>query len=87
MDSVVVSTSVRPAVGPGSIAGMVYLPLKSCSQCVGLCIPCESENHINVGPILIWDVKEPWRMTSTLAVTTLSARIERSVRHKCSENG
>ena len=31
-----------------------------------------SENHVNVGPVSIWDVKEPLRTTSTLAVTILS---------------
>jgi len=47
----------------------------------------ELENHINVGPVSFWEVKkEPMRMTSTLAVTTLSARIERSPWRKCSEN-
>jgi len=34
--------------------------------------PHESENHVNVGPVSIWDVKEPLRTTSTLAVTILS---------------
>ena len=52
-------------------------------------IPHESENHINVGPISIRDVKEPLRTTSTLAVTTLlltlSASTERLALHKCSE--
>ena len=38
----------------------------------------ESENHVNVGPVSIWDVKEPLRTTSTLAVTILSASIGRS---------
>ena len=27
----------------------------------GLCIPRESENHVNVGPVSIWDVNEPVR--------------------------
>ena len=38
----------------------------------GLCIPRESENPVNVGSVSIWDVKEPLRTTSTLAVTILS---------------
>ena len=42
------------------------------------CISITSENHVNVGPVSIWDVKEPLRTTSTLAVTILSASIERS---------
>ena len=33
----------------------------------------ESENHV-----LIWDIKEPMRTISTLAVTTISTNIERS---------
>ena len=41
--------------------------------------PRESENHVNVGRVSIWDVKEPLRTTSTLAVTIFSASIERSV--------
>ena len=40
-----------------------------------LCIPRESENHINVYPVSIWDLKEPLRTTNTLAVTILSASI------------
>ena len=47
----------------------------------------ESENHVNVGPVSLWDVKEPLRTTSTLAVTTLSASIYRSAWCKCPENG
>ena len=38
-----------------------------------------------VSPVSVWDVKEPLRMISTLAVTTLSASIERSAWCKCSE--
>jgi hypothetical protein len=67
-------------------AGMVYSVLKPGSQHWGLCIPRELENHINVGPVSIWDVKEPMRTTSTLAVTSLSASIERSAWRICSEN-
>ena len=33
-----------------------------------MCILHEWENHINVSPVSIWDVKEPLRMTCTLAV-------------------
>ena len=54
-------------------ACMVYLVLKPGSQHWGLCILCESENHVKVGPVSVWDVKEPLRMTSTLC-----ASIERS---------
>ena len=51
---------------------------KSGSQYWGLCIRRESVNHVNVGPVSIWDVKEQLRTTSTLAVTVLGATIERS---------
>ena len=34
-----------------------------------VCILHESENHDNVGPISIWDVKEPHRTTSILVET------------------
>ena len=45
----------------------------------GLCNLCDSDDHINFGPVsLIGDVKEPPRMTCTLAVTTLIGSIERS---------
>jgi len=36
---------------------MVYLVLKPGSEHWRLCIPCESMNHFNVGPVSIWDVK------------------------------
>ena len=42
-------------------------------------------NRVNVGFILIWDLKEPLRMTSTLAVTILSVSIERLALRKCYE--
>ena len=57
-------------------AGMVYSVLKPGSQHWGLCIPRELENHNNVGPVSIWDVKEPLRTASILPATTLSASIE-----------
>ena len=50
-----------------------------------LSIPRELENHVNAGPVSVWDVKEPLRTTSTLAVTTLSASTETSAWFKCSE--
>ena len=87
-DSVVVSKSLWYAdslVQYPVTADMVYLVLKPGSRHWGLSIPQELENHVNVGPVSIWDVKEPLRMTSTLAVTTLSASIERSTWCKCSE--
>jgi len=37
---------------------LIYLMLKPGSQHGGLCITCELENHVNAGPISIWDVKE-----------------------------
>ena len=64
---------------------MVYLLLKPGSQHWGLRIHRESDNHVNVSPVSIWDIKEPLRTTSTLAVTTLSANIERSAWYKCCE--
>ena len=57
------------------IADMVYLGTLYSSIII----------HVNVGPVLVWDVKEPLRTTSTLAVTTLSASIERLTWCKCSE--
>ena len=49
------------------------------SQRWGLHIPSDSDDHVNVGPIvLVGDVKEPLRATCTLAMTTLSANKERS---------
>ena len=55
VDGVVVSTStwVQYLV----TEGMAYLLLKPGSQHWGLCIPHESENHVNVGTISIWDIK------------------------------
>ena len=88
--SVVVSTSVLSVMLAARVqylvtAGMVHLILKPGSQHWGQCIPRELENQVNVGPVLIWDVKEPLRKTSTLAVTISSASIEMSVWRKCSE--
>ena len=60
--------------------GMIYLVVKPGSKHWGH----ESENRVNVDPVSIWDVKEPLRTTSTLAVTTLSASIEGSTWRKCS---
>ena len=51
---------------------------------IGGCIPCELENHGNVS---VWDVKEPLRTASTLAVTTLSASIERAALNWCKCSG
>jgi len=53
----------------------------------GLCIPCESENHGNVGHISTWDINEPLRVRTciSLAMSTLSANLERSAWHKYSE--
>jgi len=56
--------------------GMVYLVLKTGSQNWWLRNPYESENHVKVGAVSIWDVKEALRATST--VTTLSVSIARS---------
>ena len=63
----------------------VYLVLKPGSQHWGLCIPHESEHRAYVGPISIRNVKERPKMTSTLAVTTISAIIEISDWSKHSE--
>jgi len=52
------------------------LLLKPGSQHWGLYTPCELENRVNVSHVSILDVKEPLRMASTLAVTTLSASIK-----------
>ena len=71
-----VTTSAFDAGRTGSIPGTGSCVEISGSQHWGLCIPRESENHVNVGPVSIWDVKEPPRTTSTLAVTILSASIE-----------
>ena len=78
------------AGGTGSIPGTGSCDIQIWLQHWGLCVPRESENHVNVGPVSIWDVKEPLRTTSTLAVTILSASIERSAwrsRRRCSEKG
>ena len=66
------------------MAGIVYLVLKPFFN-MGLCIPHESENHVNISPISILNVKEPQRTTSTLAVTPLNVSTERLVWGKCSE--
>ena len=58
-DSIVVSASGWQAGGPGSIPGhsrQVYLVLRPGSQHCKLYITRESENHVKVGPISIWDV-------------------------------
>ena len=55
------------------------------SKHMGTVYPLRIQNHVNVGPVSVWDVKESLRMTSILAVTTLSASIERSAWHKYSE--
>ena len=67
------------------MADMIYLLLKPGSQHLGLCIPCESENHVDVGPVSIWHVIEPLRTTSTLSAITLNASIERWTWCKCCE--
>ena len=43
------------------------------SQHWGLYIPRESENHVNVGPVSVWDIKDPLRLKS------ISTSIEQSV--------
>ena len=68
-----VATHASHAGDTGSIPGTGSCHLdKSGSQHWGLCIHRESENHVNVGPVSIWDVKEPLRTTSTMPVTILS---------------
>ena len=74
-----VTTSASDAGGTGSIPGSgscdikIWLSTLSLATAIGrLCIPRESENHVNVGPVSIWDVKETLRTTSTLAVSILS---------------
>ena len=64
---VVVTTSACHAGGTGSIPGTGTCDIKNLALNIG-----ESQNHVNVGPVSIWDVKEPLRPTSTLAVTILS---------------
>ena len=66
-----VTTSACHAGDTGSIPVPADVIKQSGSQHWGLCIPRESENHVNAGPVSIWDVKEPLRTTSTLAVTIL----------------
>ena len=57
-------------VDPLQSAGSVVVTTSACHW--GLCIPRESGNHVNVGPVSIWYEKEPLRTTSTLAVTIIS---------------
>ena len=59
--------SVQYQVTTGMILGN-----KPGSQYWGLCIPRESENHVNVSSVASWDVKEPLKTTSTFALTTLN---------------
>ena len=66
-------------------AGVVYFVLKPGSQHWGLCIPRESEKHVIVDSVSLLDAKDPRMTTSTLAVTILSASIERSAWCKCYE--
>ena len=56
---------------------MVYVYVKSWLSIL-VVVNGESEDHVNIGSVSIWDEYEPLRMTSTLAVTTLNASIERS---------
>ena len=74
--SVVVSTSAWLAGGPGSVPGhgMVF-GVKTWLSTLGTCILHESENHVNVGPVLVWGITEPPR---TVTVTTLSVSIDKS---------
>ena len=75
MDSVVDSISAWHASGPGSIPGYGSQSIFGVKTLV-----------LNtVGPVSIWDVNEPVRMTSALTVTTLRANIERSSWRKCYE--
>ena len=84
-----VGTSAWYAGGPGSTSDHgrrgIHLVLKPGFQLWGLYIPCESENHVNVGHVTIWDINEPPMMTNTLSVTTLSANLESSAWRKCYE--
>ena len=74
-----VSTSAwhaTDASSPGSIPGEDrhgIFGVKIWLLTLGTVFPCESENHVNVGPVSIWDVKEPLRTTRTLAVTTFTS--------------
>ena len=56
-----------------------YLVIKPGSQHWGQCM------FVNVGPVSIWEVIEPFRTPRTLAMNTLSFSIEKSAWHKCSE--
>ena len=71
---VVVSTSAFDADRTSSIPGTGSCDIKLWLSTLGTVslVNRESENHVNVGPVSIWDVKEPLRKTSTLAVTILS---------------
>ena len=51
----------------------------------GAVLQCITRELGNLRPISIWDVKEPLRMTITLAVTILIASIERLIWCKYSE--
>ena len=73
------------AGSPGSMPREGKFGVNTRFQHWGLCIPRELGNHVDVGPVSICDVKESVTMTSTLAVTILSASIERSTRRICSE--
>ena len=68
---------------PGfNMTGVIFGVKMTGSQHWGLSISRKLENQINIGPISVWDVKEPLSTTGTLAVTTLSASIERSAWRK-----
>ena len=74
--SVVVSTSAWLVGGPGSVPGhgMVF-GVKTWLSTLATCILHESEKHVNVGPVLVWGVKEPLR---TVTVATYSVSIDKS---------
>ena len=61
--SVVVTTSACHVGGKGSIPGTGSCDIKTWLSILGTVYTCESENHVNVGPVSIWDVKEPMRTT------------------------
>ena len=67
---VMVTTSACHTAGTGSIPGTGSCDIKIWLSTLGTVYP--SENHVNVGPVSIWEVKEPLRTTSTLAMTILS---------------
>ena len=72
---VVVVTSACHAAdagGTGSIPGIGNCDINIWLSTLGTVYLRESENHVNVGPVSIWEVKDPLRTTSTLAVTILS---------------